>query len=422
MVGLRARLIAMLVIVMVLAFGLVLLGVNFGLRGDVNRLASQRVDAGSSALSSAVASRVDQIRTLILQGAALPSLATAIRSRDAAALRSAASDTAISGNLSFAVITDASGRILAGSRAASGSLTRDGIVSSALAGNLLGGPEMLDGAQLHALGVTAAAPAVALVTASPVNVNGAVVGVLYGGEVLDGTTKFVDDVSALAGGQTGIVAGGSLIATSLSSNDGAKQIGLSIPNVQAAMNRSTFAGEERVDGVPYFAKVSPLASYDGKIVGAYWFAVPFAQFDAVIAHTLGQIVFWGVIGLIFALIAGAYSASRIGRAIVQRSEEVNESAQELRVLVVGGEVSGDHVEKTRATLEEIRTLVAAGAGSEPEQLRSLAHQAVDDVVVIDTLATELSARMRDAAARVERLAEVARALDELVGGVRPSRN
>jgi hypothetical protein len=55
-------------------------------------------------------------------------------------------------------------------------------------------------------------------------------------------------------------------------------------------------------------------------------------------------------------------------------------------------------------------------------LRNLAHQAVDDVVVIDTLTAELSTRMRDAAASVERLSEVARALDELVAGARPSRN
>ncbi|MGB6984497.1 MAG: hypothetical protein WBD74_00830 [Candidatus Aquilonibacter sp.] len=44
------------------------------------------------------------------------------------------------------------------------------------------------------------------------------------------------------------------------------------------------------------------------------------------------------------------------------------------------------------------------------------------MMVIDTLTAELSSRMRDAATRVERLSEVARALDELVAGARPSRN
>lgn len=79
--------------------------------------------------------------------------------------------------------------------------------------------------------------------------------------------------------------------------------------------------------------------------------------------------------------------------------------------------------KTRETLEEIRSIVSGPNDvARVEHLRDLAHRAVDDVMVIDTLTAELSSRMRDAATRVERLSEVARALDELVAGARPSRN
>jgi hypothetical protein len=87
---------------------------------------------------------------------------------------------------------------------------------------------------------------------------------------------------------------------------------------------------------------------------------------------------------------------------------------------VGGEVSGDHVSRTRETLEEIRQL--AQQASDAVHLQSLAGQAVDDVVVIDTLTTELSTRMRDAAVSVERLSAVAEELEALVAGARPSRN
>ena len=424
MVGLRARLVVTLVVVLVLAFVLLLAGVNFGLRNDVKALAAQSVEAGSNALAGAVASRVEQTRTLILQAASQPSLARALQQRDLTALRSSASDTAISGNLSFVVITDAKGAVLAGSRAASGTLAKDGVVASALAGGLIGGPELLDSRDLAALGVSTAAPALAIVTASPVNVNGVAVGVLYGGQVLDSTAKFVDDVSHLTGGQAGIAVNGSLVATSLSTKEGVEQTGLAIPDTGVVQNRATFSGEQKIDNVDYYMMIAPLAAYDGNVIGAYWFAIPFAQFDAVVNHTLGQIVLWGAVGLLFALVAGTYSASRIGRAIMVRSEEVNESAQELKVLVVGGEVSGDHVVKTRETLEEIRSIVTDGAaeGTRVQHLRDLAHRAVDDVVVIDTLTAELSTRMRDAAASVERLSEVARALDELVAGARPSRN
>jgi hypothetical protein len=421
--GLRARLIATLVVVVVLAFVLLLLGVNFGLRHDVKTLASQSVEAGSSALQGAMASRVEQTRTLILQAASQPSLGRAMLSRDVVALRSKVGDTAISGDLSFVVATDKNGTILAGSRPAAGSLSKDGLFMSALGGTVIGGPVLLDAAALKTLGVSGTSPALAIVMASPVNINGAPVGVLYGGSLLDSTTKFVDDVSHLTGGQAGIAVNGALVATSLATKEGVKQTGLRIPNVAVVASRSTYSGEQTVDGINYFVMISPLVSYNGAVVGAYWFGVPFAQFDAVVSHTLRQIVLWGALGLVFALIAGAWSASRIGRAIMVRSEEVNESAQELKVLVVGGEVSGDHVVKTRETLEEIRSIVTGPNDvARVEHLRDLAHRAVDDVVVIDTLTAELSSRMRDAAARVERLSEVARALDELVAGVRPSRN
>lgn len=421
--GLRTRLIAALVSMLVLAFALLLIGVNFGLRSDVQGLATKSVTAGSSALASAVASRAEQTRTIILQGAAEASLAQALKAHDVTTLRGAVSDLALQGALSFVVVTDAKGTVLAGSRPASGSLAKDGIVASALAGSLIGGTTLLDAATLHALGVSSTGPALAIVTGSPVNVNGATVGVLYGGTLLDANSKFVDDVAQVTGGQAGIALNGALVATSLSTKDGAKETGTVIPDAAIVANRTTYTGLQKIDGVDYFVMIAPLTSFDGKVVGATWFGVPFAQFDAVVNHTLEQILLWAVIGLIFALILGSYTASRIGRAIALRSEEVNESARELRVLVVGGEVSGDHVGKTRATLEEIRTIVTdGGAEARGERLRDLTHRAVDDVVVIDVLTTELSTRMRDAATRVERLSRVAEALDELVAGSRPSRN
>ncbi len=423
MVGLRARLIATLVVVVVLAFVLLLVGVNFGLRQDVKTLATQSVEAGSNALEGALASRVEQTRSLILQAASQPSLARAFQAHDVPALRSAVSDAAITGSLSFVIAAAKNGTILAGSRSASGTLAKDGLFTSALGGTVNGGPVLLDVATLKALGVPGTAPALAIVMASPVNVNGVPVGVLYGGSLLDSTSKFVDDVSHFTGGQAGIVVNGALVATSLATKEGVKQTGLAIPNAGVVATRGTFNGQQTIDGVDYYVMIAPLVSYNGTVIGAYWFGVPFAQFDAVVNHTLGQILLWGALGLVFALIAGTYSASRIGHAIIRRSEEVNESAKELRVLVVGGEVSGDHVVKTRETLEEIRSIVSGPNDvARVEHLRDLAHRAVDDVVVIDTLTAELSSRMRDAATRVERLSEVARALDELVAGARPSRN
>ena len=409
----------MLVIVMALAFVLLLVGVNFGLRSDVQGLAQQSVDAGSNALSGAIDARTEQVRSAVLQGSAQTSLAEALKSGNRAALASAASDIAVTANLSFVVVTDTKGNVLAGSRAASGSLAKDPVIVNAAAGAVAGGAQILDGPTLHALGVTAPAPALAIAMASPVNVGGSAVGVLYGGSVVDSTTKFVDDVSRFTGGATGLAIKGKFVATSLATKEGIKEVDTAIQHPDLS-NRKPVSAPETLDGVDYFAKTAPLVSYDGNIIGVTWFGVPYAQFAAIINNTLRQIVVWGVIGLFIALVAGTFVASRIGRAISRRSEEVNESAKQLRVLVVGGEVSGDHVSRTRETLEEIRSLAQQAADA--TKLQSLAGQAVDDVVVIDTLTSELSTRMRDAAVSVERLSAVAEELEALVAGARPSRN
>lgn len=249
--GLRTRLIAALVSMLVLAFALLLIGVNFGLRSDVQGLATKSVTAGSSALASAVASRAEQTRTIILQGAAEASLAQALKAHDVTTLRGAVSDLALQGALSFVVVTDAKGTVLAGSRPASGSLAKDGIVASALAGSLIGGTTLLDAATLRALGVSSTGPALAIVTGSPVNVNGATVGVLYGGTLLDANSKFVDDVAQVTGGQAGIALNGALVATSLSTKDGAKETGTVIPDAAIVANRTTYTGLQKIDGVDY---------------------------------------------------------------------------------------------------------------------------------------------------------------------------
>jgi len=423
-VGLRSRLILMLLVVMGLSFLLLVVGVNYGLRGDVHNLAQRSVDAGSSALSSAIDARAENVRSTILQGSAQTALASALASKNHPALATVASDIAVSGNLSFVVITDTRGAVLAGSRAASGTLATDQVISQAGLGSMTGGLQLLDGPELHALGVTTRPPVLAVTTASPVNVNGKVIGVLYGGSLVDATMRAFDDVSSLTGGQAGVAIDGALVATSLATKEGVKETGMQIGHAAEVANRATYSGEQTVDGTEYFVKISPLTGYDGKVIGAYWFAIPFAQFAAIVNNTLRQIAVWGVIGLGIALVAGSIAASRIGRAISLRSDEVNESARQLKVLVVGGEVSGDHVERTRETLARIASLVSGDDADNPggAQLRTLAHQAVDEVVVIDTLTGELSTRMRDAASRVERLSAVAQELDELVAGARRSRN
>jgi hypothetical protein len=122
-----------------------------------------------------------------------------------------------------------------------------------------------------------------------------------------------------------------------------------------------------------------------------------------------------------------------------RSRQVRESAKELSLVIVGSEVSGDHVAQTREAIERQGDLlmqaatetwepshpstssghaVAASRGISEKLLAASALNAeiLGDIVVIDTLAAEMAARTHQAVARVGELNEVAAGLDELVNG------
>lgn len=423
MSGLRLRLIGMLVIVMLLAFASLLIGVNFGLRSDVAALASTTADAGVSALARAITNRTDQVRDAVLQATTQGAVGSAIVAGDRTSLNTVASNVALGADVSFVTMVDAHGTIVGSNRPANGSLANDPMVKAAQSGDLQAGFQMLNRPTLTTLSFSTASSSSAIAVAAPVRLNGKIVGVIYAGTVLDKTTQFVDDVARVTGGMDGIIVNNAFVATSLTSEDGTKFVGQKAPVSDAVVNHhETASGLQDMGTTKYFGKYSPLTDWNGNSVGALWFGTPYAQFNAIVNNTLRQIVLWGLVGLVLALIVGTIVATRIGRAIVQRSEVVNESAQQLKVLVVGAEVSGDHVSRTRDTLEEIKALVHTTPMNGTGHLQSLAQTAVDDVVVIDTLTNELSLRLRDAAIRVERLSEVAQELDELVAGAKASRN
>ena len=121
---------------------------------------------------------------------------------------------------------------------------------------------------------------------------------------------------------------------------------------------------------------------------------------------------------------GVFLAERISSRIAQRSHQVTQSAKELGVLVIGTEVSGDHVVQTRRKLEDMEQLLARIVplelyGTEDaRRLHALTSDAHGDVIVIDTLASELNERMQKALRSVAQLNEVADGLNALVDGVR----
>jgi len=112
---------------------------------------------------------------------------------------------------------------------------------------------------------------------------------------------------------------------------------------------------------------------------------------------------------------------RLSNTLAKRSQQVRDAAKELGVVIVGSEVSGDHVSATRASVEKSGVLIAAMAANgessgKVAELKLLSDELQGDMLVIETLSAEMSERMRQATDRVAELNEVAGGLNQLVTG------
>ncbi|MDB5072853.1 MAG: hypothetical protein JWM87_3964, partial [Candidatus Eremiobacteraeota bacterium] len=184
--------------------------------------------------------------------------------------------------------------------------------------------------------------------------------------------------------------------------------------------------------------VEPILDDRMHVIAARWFGVPLATFTAIQAHTITSLLLWGLAGILIGLLIAVPVVGRIGRQLVARSRQVRESAKELSVVIVGSEVSGDHVAQTRAAVERQGELLMQAATESQEAdadvessgnlltakgvaekilAASVLNQEIQgDIIVIDTLASEMAERTQQAVARVGELNEVAKGLDELVTG------
>jgi methyl-accepting chemotaxis protein len=111
---------------------------------------------------------------------------------------------------------------------------------------------------------------------------------------------------------------------------------------------------------------------------------------------------------------------RLSNTLARRSQQVRAAAKELGVVVVGSEVSGDHVAMTKEAVERSGALIAqlASGSTDPKiaELKAVNDELQGDIIVIDTLSQEMSGRMQQAVNRVNELNDVAAGLSQLVTG------
>ncbi|HEX3467112.1 MAG TPA: cache domain-containing protein [Candidatus Elarobacter sp.] len=448
----RTTLIGTLVGAIVISAGISAIAARNTMAIDLNRLANQQVASGSTGFAGYLDQKRDTVKLLVTQAAINEAVQHRAASRSAK-LQATLSGIARQGDLSFLTVVDTKGRVIA--RANGG--PPGGAIASPFVKRALDGETVSTAATLPhdelvpeqlvpqiestTPGREGLVEGLGLVAAAPIaDANERTIGAVYGGIVIDHYYDVVDVAANALGGKAAVIFEGELISSSLTRADGTRLVDDgATPSI--AELRQPFAGIDREGGTEYLARVEPLYDDQMHVIALRWFGVPLNNFTVVQNHTLISLLVWGLVGIAIGLALALPMIERIARKLVERSRQVRKAAQDLSVVIVGSEVSGDHVAQTRAAVERQGDLLmqvamdangtlrpAVGSGPAVAVVQGVSEkilaasalnaEILSDVVVIDTLATEMAERTQQAVERVHELDDVAGGLEELVTGSR----
>jgi hypothetical protein len=426
--SLRTRLLGAIVGAVVLIFLSSLIAARTVLARDLYELGSTEVASQASAFGGYVTARKDQIRLLVAQEAGSETVRGALQSHDLARLRGELSQTAGTSGLSFLTVTDVNGRVIARARSsAGGALANDPLVSRALSGETVNtvallSPSLLQGEGL-ALQVGHQGRGLALVAAAPISDEQLrTIGVIYGGVLLNHEYDLVDQATRAIGGASAVLDGDTVVSSSIQAPDGTRVVDVAVPDADAVIRSGQpYVGADSEGGTLYLARIDAILDDQNHVVGATWYGVPMTQITDITKHTTQTLVLWGLLAMILVLALAIPIVQALSKTLVEQSRKVREAAKELGVLIVGSEVSGDHVAATRQAVERSGALIdqvskKPDAPAEIGELKNLNAEVESDVTVIETLATEMSNRMQQAVDRVAELNDVAAGLNEIVTG------
>ncbi|HTJ24613.1 MAG TPA: cache domain-containing protein [Candidatus Limnocylindria bacterium] len=443
--GLRTRLVAMLLGAVVISSGIGAIAARQTMAADLDNLAAQQVLGGATGFGGYWDQKRDAVKLLVTQTAINEAVVRATAARDTRALETTLSGIAHDGGLAFLTVVDAHGRVLARANSGPpGAMLASPLVARALTGETVSTAARIPHDELEpeqlvpqiestTAGREGLLEGLALIAATPIsNADERTTGAVYGGVLLDHDYDVVDQVTRALGGKAAVIFEGELISSSISRPDGTRLVD-DAPSALVRTRTSAFTGVDREGGTDYLVRIEPILDDQNTVVATRWFGVPLAQFGAVQRHAIVSLVLWGLVGVVIALAFTLPLVERLARALIARSRQIRASAQELSLVIVGSEVSGDHVAQTRAAVErQGKLLMHAATGAEPggEGAIATAHgvseailaasalnvEILGDVVVIDTLAQEMAERTQQAVARVGELNDVAAALDALVNG------
>ncbi|MBC5816496.1 MAG: cache domain-containing protein, partial [Candidatus Eremiobacteraeota bacterium] len=350
------------------------------------------------------------------------------------------SNIARTAGLSFLTITDTKGNVVARANGdTKGSLSGDKYVVRALTGETIASAALLPANILQGEGLAPQANSdiksldgkvakhidsgLALVSAAPMSdQNERTIGTIYGGVLMNHFYDIVDQSSHALGGKSALLDGDAVVASTITQPDGTRVVDQIVPKFdEAVKNNQPYIGTDDEGGTTYLARIDPIANDQNQVIGARWYGIPLSNFTDIQNHTTVTLILWGIVAMLIALALAIPIVERLSRSIARRSAQVSAAAKELGVAIVGSEVSGDHVAQTKATVERSGKLIANldsgnNLASQKQQLTDMNSEIYGDIVVIDTLAQEMSGRMQQAVTRVAELNDVAGGLNKLVTG------
>jgi hypothetical protein len=431
--GLRARLIGTLIGAILVFFAVSAIAANTTMSGDLKRLARQEVATGATGFSGYWDEKKDQVRLLTTQVAIQDAIRRDVSMHDGKRLSDALTNIARQAGLSFLTVVDVNGKVVG--RANDGPLNvplKSPYVARALTGETVSTaasipPDELQAEQLApqvdadiktATGTTTKLDTgLGLIAAAPISdANERTIGAIYGGVLMNHFYDLPDQATRALGGKAAVVYDGAMISSSISRADGTRLVDSeATTGTDAVKDGKPFTGVSTEAGTEYLVEVDPVLDDQNTVIGARWYGVPLAGFREIQNHTLQSLVLWGLAALVIALLLAVPVVESLCRALIRRSKQVRSSTKELAVIVVGGEISGDHVAQTKAAVEKQGEVLAAGNVPEATELNA---EILGDVIVIDTLAQEMSDRMKQAVSRVAELNDVAAGLNALVTGTK----
>jgi len=438
--GLRVRLIGTLVGAILVFFIISAIAANVSMSNDLNRLGRQEVQNGATGFSGYWDEKKDQVRLLTQQVAIQDSIRRSVAAHNTKALEGSLTNIARQAGLSFLTVVDAQGKVLGRANGGpTGVPLSSPFVDRALVGETVSTAATLAPSELDAEELAPQVSAdikstdgktsrkldagLALIAAAPISgANERTIGATYGGVVMNHFYDIVDQATRALGGKAAIVLSKAVVASSISRSDGTRLVDTDLTmGMDEIGTGKPFSGIDTEAGVQYLTHIDPILNDQNAVVGARWYGVPLSQFTDIQRHTTLSLVLWGLVGLIVALLLAIPVVEALSRALIKRSKQVRASAKELAVIVVGTEVSGDHVTQTREAVEkqgELLAQIAAvpGDAGKVEAASALNAEIFGDVIVIDTLAQEMNNRMQQAVTRVNELNDVAAGLNELVTG------